>query len=255
MLKIQNISKIFNKGTVNEKVIFDNFNLNVKNGEFVVIIGSNGSGKSTLMNLISGKIKPDAGKIFIGNVDVSNQAEHLRAKQIGRVFQDPLMGTTSDMRIYENLALASKKGNHMGLKWCISRHELSNYEKIVSTLDLGLENNLNAKVGLLSGGQRQALTLLMATFKKPKILLLDEHTSALDPKTAQKVLHQTDNIIKKDNLTTLMITHNMSDAIRFGTRLIMLSGGKIIFDISGKEKEKLTNEILLKKFSEIENCL
>lgn len=255
MLKLENISKVFNKGTVNEKVIFDNFNLNVAKGEFVVIIGSNGAGKSTLMNLIAGKIKPDTGKIIIDGINVSDKSEHIRAKQIGRVFQDPLMGTASDMRIYENLALAGKKGNKLGLKWCISKHELDRYREIVASLGFGLENSLNAKVGLLSGGQRQALTLLMATMKKPKILLLDEHTSALDPKTAQKVLAQTNNIIKKDNLTALMITHNMSDAIKFGTRLIMLSGSKIIFDISHKEKEKLTTEFLLKKFSETENCL
>ncbi len=205
------------------------------------------------MNLIAGRIKPDIGEIFMDGIDITSKPEHIRAKQIGRVFQDPLMGTASDMRIYENLVLASKKGNKIGLKWCIYKHTLGRYKEIISNLDLRLEDRLKTKVGLLSGGQRQALTLLMATIKKPKILLLDEHTSALDPKTAQKVLAETDYIVKRDNLTTLMITHNMSDAIKFGTRLIMISNGKIIFDVSGKEKEGLTTETLLKKFSQAEN--
>lgn len=252
MLKLANVSKVFNGGTVNEKVVFENFNLSVSRGEFVIIIGSNGSGKSTLMNLIAGKIKPDSGKIQIDGMDVSDKPEHIRAKQIGRVFQDPLMGTAANMRIYENLALASKKGRKVGLKWCISKDKLNSYKEILRSLNLGLENSLNSKVELLSGGQRQALTLLMATIKRPKILLLDEHTSALDPKTAKIILAQTDDIVKKSGLTTLMIMHNLPDAIKLGTRLIMLSSGKIVFDVSGKEKENLTAEDLFKKFSQLQ---
>lgn len=255
MLKLQKVSKVFNKNTVNEKVIFDNFDFTIEEGEFVVIIGSNGSGKSTLMNLISGKTAADSGKILIDGVDVSNQVEHVRAKQVGRVFQDPLMGTASNMRIYENLAMASRKGQKFGLKWCISKKDIDRYRDMVKSLGLGLENHLNTKVGLLSGGQRQALTLLMATMQKPRILLLDEHTSALDPKTAGIVLDHTEKIIKENNLTTLMITHNMNDAIRLGTRLVMLSGGKVIFDAKGEEKKSLTSEILLRKFSEVEHCI
>lgn len=251
MLKLENVSKVFNEGTVNEKVIFNNFNLKVSKGEFVVVIGSNGSGKSTLMNLIAGKLKPDTGKILVNGVNMFDKPEHVHAKQIGKVFQDPLMGTVSNMSIYENLALAEKKGKKVGLKKCISKHDLEKYKKIVASLNLGLENNLNNKVGLLSGGQRQALTLLMATMKNPKILLLDEHTSALDPKTAQKVLEQTNKIIKKSNLTTLMITHNMNDAIKFGTRLIMMSKGKIVLDVFGKEKESLSTEFLLNRFASV----
>ena len=255
MLKLINISKTFNKNTVNQKIIFKNFNFSIAKGEFVVIIGSNGSGKSTLMNLISGKLTADEGSIKIDGVDVSNQPEYVRAKQVGRVFQDPLMGTASNMRIYENLAMASRKGKKLGLKWCISKADFEKYKNIVENLGLGLENNLNSKVGLLSGGQRQALTLLMATIQKPKILLLDEHTSALDPKTANLVLTHTKKIVEENNLTTLMITHNMNDAINFGTRLVMLSGGKVIFEASGKEKENLTAEILFKKFSDVEHCI
>ncbi len=255
MLKLINISKAFNKNTVNQKIIFENFNFSIARGEFVVIIGSNGSGKSTLMNLISGKLTADEGSIKIDGVDVSNQPEYIRAKQVGRVFQDPLMGTASNMRIYENLAMASRKGKKLGLKWCISKTDIEKYKNIVENLGLGLENSLNSKVGLLSGGQRQALTLLMATIQKPKILLLDEHTSALDPKTASLVLTHTKKIVEENNLTTLMITHNMNDAINFGTRLVMISGGKVIFEASGKEKENLTAEILFKKFSDIEHCL
>ncbi len=255
MLKLINISKTFNKNTVNQKIIFKNFNFSIAKGEFVVIIGSNGSGKSTLMNLISGKLTADEGSIKIDGVDVSNQPEYIRAKQVGRVFQDPLMGTASNMRIYENLAMASRKGKKLGLKWCISKADFEKYKNIVENLGLGLENNLNSKVGLLSGGQRQALTLLMATIQKPKILLLDEHTSALDPKTANLVLTHTKKVVEENNLTTLMITHNMNDAINFGTRLVMLSGGKVIFEASGKEKENLTAEILFKKFSDVEHCI
>lgn len=255
MLKLTNISKTFNKNTVNQKIIFKNFNFSIARGEFVVIIGSNGSGKSTLMNLISGKLTADEGSIKIDGVDVSNQPEYIRAKQLGRVFQDPLMGTASNMRIYENLAMASRKGKKLGLNWCISKADIEKYKNIVENLGLGLENNLNSKVGLLSGGQRQALTLLMATIQKPKILLLDEHTSALDPKTANLVLTHTKKVVEENNLTTLMITHNMNDAINFGTRLVMLSGGKVIFEARGKEKENLTAEILFKKFSDIEHCL
>ena len=255
MLKMQNISKTFNKNTVNQKIIFDDFNFSIDEGEFVVIIGANGSGKSTLMNLISGKLAADAGTIQIGGVDVSNQPEYVRAKQVGRVFQDPLMGTAADMRIYENLAMASRKGKKLGLKWCISKQDIRKYQNMVKNLGLGLENNLDSKVGLLSGGQRQALTLLMATMQKPKILLLDEHTSALDPKTASLVMTHTKKIVDENNLTTLMITHNMSDAIKFGTRLVMLSGGKVIFEAKGEEKKNLTAEILFKKFSDSSNYI
>lgn len=253
MLKLENVSKVFKCDTVNEKVVLEDFSLSISRGEFVVIIGSNGSGKSTLMNLIAGKIKTDSGKILINGMDVSDKPEHIRAKQIGRVFQDPLMGTASNMRIYENLALASKKGCKVGFKWCISKNDLNSYKEILKSLNLGMENSLDSKVGLLSGGQRQALTLLMATIKRPKVLLLDEHTSALDPKTAKIILAQTNDIVKKSGLTTLMITHNLNDTIKFGTRLIMLSSGKIVFDVSGKEKENLTAEDLFKKFSHLQS--
>lgn len=251
MLKLDNISKTFNKGTANEKVIFNNFNLNISKGEFVVIIGSNGSGKSTLMNMIAGEITTDRGKIIFNGKDITNNPDYMRARYIGRVFQDPLKGTASKMRVYENLALANKKGASMGLKWCIFKNDINKYKKMLSSSKLGLENAINSKVGLLSGGQHQALTLIMATMKKPKLLLLDEHTSALDPKTAHTILNQTNEIIKKDNITTLMITHNLTDAIKYGTRLIMLSGGKIILDVSGKEKEKLLAEDLFRMFIKV----
>lgn len=251
MLKLDSISKTFNIGTVNKKVILNNFNLHISKGEFVVIIGSNGSGKSTLMNLIAGKITADSGKIIFDGKDIANKPEYMRARYIGRVFQDPLKGTASKMRVYENLALANKKGTRMGLKWCISKNDINKYKEMLSSFNLDLENAINSKVGLLSGGQRQALTLIMATMKKPKLLLLDEHTSALDPKTAHTILTQTNDIIKKDNITTLMITHNLTDAIKYGTRLIMLSDGEIILDVSGKEKEELLAEDLFRMFIKV----
>ena len=255
MLELRDVYKTFNKGTVNEKIALNGLNLRLNEGDFCTVIGGNGAGKSTMLNAISGVWPVDKGMIILGDKDVTGYPEYKRAKDIGRVFQDPLMGTASNMRIYENLAMASRKGKKLGLKWCISKTDIEKYKNVVENLGLGLENNLNSKVGLLSGGQRQALTLLMATIQKPKILLLDEHTSALDPKTASLVLAHTKKIVEENNLTTLMITHNMNDAINFGTRLVMLSGGKVIFEASGKEKENLTAEILFKKFSDIEHCI
>lgn len=250
MLKLKNISKTFNKGTINEQVIFNNFNLEIAKGEFVVIIGSNGSGKSTLMNLISGNMFPDKGQIILDEKDVTNLPNHIRAKELGQVFQDPLKGTVSQMTVCENLALADKKCKRIGLRKCITADNIKEYKKLLSSLNL--EDKINVKTGLLSGGQRQSITLLMATKIIPKCLLLDEHTSALDPKTADMVLNYTNNIIKENNLTVLMITHNMHDAIRFGTRLIMLNKGKIVMDIPQEEKLKISHDDLIKEFIKLE---
>lgn len=251
MLEIKNISKTFNPGTVNEKVALDDVSLTLENGDFVTVIGGNGAGKSTLLNAIAGVWPVDCGQIIIDGQDVTKLSEHKRAAFLGRVFQDPMNGTAATMGIEENLALALRRGTLRTLRRGIKSSEREAYRELLSKLGLGLENRLTSKVGLLSGGQRQALTLLMATLKKPKLLLLDEHTAALDPKTAAKVLETTDMIINRDRLTTLMITHNMKDAIVHGNRLIMMMEGKIILDIRGEEKKKLTVEDLLHKFEEV----
>ena len=245
MLEIKNIFKTFNPGTINEKRALNGVSLTLNDGDFVTIIGGNGAGKSTLMNAIAGVFGVDAGSILIDGVDVTNLPEYKRAKYIGRVFQDPMMGTAATMQIEENLALAARRGAKRTLRSGITKAEREKYREQLKILDLGLENRMTAKVGLLSGGQRQALTLLMATLKKPKLLLLDEHTAALDPKTAEKVLDATERIVAKDRLTTVMITHNMRDAIAHGNRLIMMYDGKILIDVSGEEKRSLTVEQLL----------
>ena len=249
MLKITNLQKTFNPGTVNAKTALSGFDLTINEGDFVTVIGGNGAGKSTLLNAIAGVWKPDFGKIEIDGIDVTSMPEHKRAKFLGRVFQDPMKGTAPDMEIAENLSIAARRGTNRCFKWGCTRKEREEYKKILARLELGLEDRLSAKVGLLSGGQRQAVTLLMATLKKPKILLLDEHTAALDPKTAAKVLSLTDEIVRENQLTTLMITHNMHDAIAYGNRLIMLHEGRVIVDISGEEKKKLTVEDLLGMFA------
>lgn len=250
MLKIQNVRKVFNAGTVNEKVALNNLNLELKEGEFVTVIGGNGAGKSTMLNSVAGVFSVDEGKILIDGVDVTHLPEYKRAKFIGRVFQDPMMGTAATMQIEENLALAARRGKPRLLRPGITAKERQNYREQLKILELGLENRMTSKVGLLSGGQRQALTLLMATLQKPKLLLLDEHTAALDPKTAAKVLEATQKIVEKNNLTTMMITHNMRDAITYGNRLIMMYDGKIVVDVSGEEKKNLTVEQLLNLFSQ-----
>lgn len=248
MLEIKNVTKIFNKGTVNEKVALDDFSLTLEDGDFVTVIGGNGSGKSTMMNAIAGVWPVDEGRIVIDGIDVTKLPEHKRAKYLGRVFQDPMTGTAATMGIEENLALAKRRGKSRFLKTGITKKEREEYKELLKSLDLSLEERMTSKVGLLSGGQRQALTLLMATLQKPKVLLLDEHTAALDPKTAAKVLETTEKIVNRDKLTTLMITHNMKDAIVHGNRLIMLKDGHVILDIRGEEKKKLTVEDLLHKF-------
>lgn len=248
MLKIKNVYKTFNPGTINEKKALKGIDLVLNEGDFVTIIGGNGAGKSTMLNMIAGVYPVDSGSITIDDVDVTKLPEHKRAKYIGRVFQDPMNGTAADMQIDENLALAARRGQRRGLKFGVTRRERSEFIQVLESLDLGLETRLTSKVGLLSGGQRQAVTLLMATLKKPKLLLLDEHTAALDPKTAKKVLDLTEKIVARDNLTTIMITHNMKDAIAIGNRLIMMNDGKIIYDVSGEEKKKLTTADLLAKF-------
>lgn len=248
MLEISNLSKTFNKNTINEKIALDHINLTLKEGDFVTVIGGNGAGKSTLLNAICGAWNIDAGKILLDGINITNMADYKRAKFLGRVFQDPMMGTAGEMEIAENLAIANRRSKRRTLRWGTKKQEKANYQMLLAQLDLGLENRLTSKVGLLSGGQRQALTLLMATLQKPKLLLLDEHTAALDPKTAAKVLEITDRIVSEKNLTTIMITHNMKDAIAHGNRLIMMNEGKIIADISGAEKEKLTVEDLLRMF-------
>lgn len=251
MLELKNIYKTFNAGTVNEKQALKGINLTLEDGDFVTVIGGNGAGKSTMLNAIAGVWPVDEGQIIIDGKDVTKLPEHKRAAFLGRVFQDPMNGTAATMGIEENLALALRRGQPRTLRTGIKASEREVYRKLLATLGLGLEERMTSKVGLLSGGQRQALTLLMATLKKPKLLLLDEHTAALDPKTAAKVLETTEMIVNRDHLTTLMITHNMKDAIAHGNRLIMMMEGNIILDIRGEEKKKLTVEDLLHKFEEV----
>ena len=249
MLKLENIRKTFHAGTVNQKIALDGLSLTLNDGDFVTIIGGNGAGKSTLLNTIAGTFPVDSGSITIDGEDITDLPEQKRVRFLGRVFQDPMMGTAADMWIEENMALAAHRGERRGLRWAISPAERENLRRLLSELDLGLEDRLSSKVGLLSGGQRQALTLLMAVMKKPKLLLLDEHTAALAPKTAAKVLALSDRFIEASRLTALMVTHNMKDAIAHGNRLIMMNAGKIVFDISGEEKKRLTVDDLLHAFT------
>ena len=246
---LNNITKVFNAGTVNEKTALYKLCLTLSDGDFVTVIGGNGAGKSTLLNAISGVWQPDSGSIKLDGRELTGMPEYKRAKFLGRVFQDPMMGTAPDMMIEENLALAARRGMRRGLKWGIGRIEREDYRELLRELDLGLEDRLTSKVGLLSGGQRQALTLLMAALKQPQLLLLDEHTAALDPRTAAKVLELSETIITENSLTTLMVTHNMRDAIAHGNRLIMMDQGRIVLDISGEEKKRLTVEDLLSRFA------
>lgn len=251
MLKLDNIHKTFNPGTINEKIALNDVNLTLNEGDFVTVIGGNGAGKSTTLNAIAGVWPIDSGKIYIGGDDVTKLSEHKRAKYLGRVFQDPMTGTATTMSIEENMAIAARRGEKRGLSWGITHQERDTYREMLKTLDLGLEDRLTSKVGLLSGGQRQAITLLMASIKKPKLLLLDEHTAALDPKTAAKVLEISDKIIAENHLTAMMVTHNMKDAIVHGNRLVMMHEGKVILNISGEEKKKLTVEDLLHQFEKV----
>lgn len=249
MLDLINVRKTFNKGTINQRVALDGINLHLEDGDFVTVIGGNGAGKSTMLNAVAGVWPVDDGRIILDGEDITALPDYKRAKYIGRVFQDPMMGTAADMWIEENMALAARRGERRGLSWAISPADRENFRRLLSELDLGLEDRLSSKVGLLSGGQRQALTLLMAVMKKPKVLLLDEHTAALDPKTAAKVLELSDRFVAEGNLTTLMVTHNMKDAIAHGNRLIMMNAGKIVFDVSGEEKKRLTVDDLLHAFT------
>ena len=251
MLEVREVWKTFNACTVNEKQALRGLSLTLSDGDFCTVIGGNGAGKSTLLNAVAGTFPVDAGAITMGGVDVTRLPEHKRATYIGRVFQDPMLGTAPTMQIEENLALAARRGKSRGLRWGITKAEREDYIQRLKILDLGLEERLTSKVGLLSGGQRQALTLLMATLIRPQLLLLDEHTAALDPKTAAKVLEATDRIISQDHLTTLMITHNMRDAIAHGNRLIMMHEGRIILDVSGEDKQKLTVEDLMHEFEKL----
>ncbi len=251
MLEVKEIWKVFNAGTVNEKQALRGVSLTLNDGDFCTVIGGNGAGKSTLLNAVAGTWTVDGGSISIGGVDVTHLPDHKRAPYIGRVFQDPMLGTAPTMQILENLALAARRGQRRGLRWGVTKAEKEQYQEMLKNLDLGLEDRLTSKVGLLSGGQRQALTLLMASLKKPKLLLLDEHTAALDPKTAAKVLELSDRIVAESHLTTMMVTHNMKDAIQHGNRLIMMYDGKIVIDVSGEEKKKLTVPQLLELFSKV----
>ena len=250
-LEIKDVHKVFNRGTINEKVALNGVNLNLNPGDFVTIIGRNGAGKSTTLNAIAGVWPVDAGNIIIDGIDITGLPEHKRAKYLGRVFQDPMTGTAATMDIEENMALAFRRGERRVLRWGITKAEREEYYEKLKTLGLGLEDRMTSKVGLLSGGQRQAITLLMASLKQPKLLLLDEHTAALDPKTAAKVLEISDKIIAENHLTAMMVTHNMRDAIAHGNRLIMMHEGRVIYDVSGEEKQKLQVKDLLAKFEEV----
>ena len=251
MLKLEHLYKTFNPGTINQKVALSDLSLHLNPGDFVTVIGGNGAGKSTMLNAIAGVWAVDSGRIILDGQDVTALPEHKRAKLIGRVFQDPMMGTAPNMQLEENLALAMRRGQRRGLGWGVTKAEREVYREKLKTLNLGLEDRMTVKVGLLSGGQRQALTLLMASLQKPKLLLLDEHTAALDPATAAKVLDLSERIVAESQLTALMITHNMTDAIKHGNRLIMMNEGKIILDISGEEKKQLTKQMLMDKFAEV----
>ncbi len=251
MLKLSHVKKTFNRGTVTEKRALTGVDLTLADGDFVTVIGGNGAGKSTLLNMIAGVYPLDSGTVELDGEDISRLSEPKRAKYLGRVFQDPMRGTAADMQIEENLALAKRRGQRRTLRWGITRAERDEYAELLKKLDLGLETRMQAKVGLLSGGQRQALTLLMATLTNPHVLLLDEHTAALDPKTAAKVLDLTEQIVAERKLTTLMVTHNMNDAIRLGNRLIMMHEGRVIYDVAGDEKRALTVPDLLQKFEEV----
>ena len=251
MLEIKNIYKTFNKGTVNEKKALTGVSFTLNDGDFVTVIGGNGAGKSTTLNAVAGVWPVDSGSIIIDGINVTGLPEHKRAKYLGRVFQDPMTGTAATMEIQENLALAVRRGKRRGLRWGITKKEREQFKELLKQLDLGLEERMTSKVGLLSGGQRQALTLLMATIQKPNLLLLDEHTAALDPKTAAKVLEISEKIIAENHLTCMMVTHNMNDAIAYGNRLIMMNEGKVILDIGEEEKKKLTVEDLLEKFEQV----
>lgn len=253
MLKIEGVYKTFNPGTINEKKALNGINLTLNEGDFVTVIGGNGAGKSTLLNMITGVYPVDCGSIIVDDTDVTKMPEYKRAKFFGRVFQDPMTGTAADMEIEENLALAARRGKPRTLKNGITKKEKAHFKELLKMLDLGLDDRLTSKVGLLSGGQRQAITLLMATMNHPKLLLLDEHTAALDPQTAAKVLKITDELVEKDKITTLMITHNMKDAIRLGNRLIMMNNGRIIYDISGEKKKQLKVSDLLELFNKASN--
>lgn len=249
MLEMRHVTKVFNRGSVDEKVALNDLSLTLRDGDFVTVIGGNGAGKSTMQNAICGTWLPDSGQILLDGIDVTSLPEHKRAKYLGRVYQDPMMGTAAKLQIEENLALASRRGKRRTLRPGIVRSERESYRKQLETLGLGLETRLAAKVGTLSGGQRQALTLLMATLQKPQLLLLDEHTAALDPRTAAKVMELTERIVRENRLTTLMITHNMRDAIQYGNRLVMLHEGRVILDIEGEEKQRLTVPDLLQMFA------
>ena len=251
MLVLKDVHKTFNRGSANEKIALKGITLSVNEGDFITVIGGNGAGKSTMLNMISGAFPVDSGMIKIGGENVTNQPEHIRAKRIGRVFQDPMRGTAGDMWIEENLAIAVRRGKRRGLRWGVTKEERELFKELLSPFDLGLEDRLQTKVSLLSGGQRQALTLLMATLQKPKLLLLDEHTAALDPKTAAKVLELSAQLVQEGRLTTLMITHNMKDAIKYGNRLVMMHEGEIIYDVQGEEKAKLHVADLLEKFETV----
>ena len=251
MLEIRNISKTFNPGTINEKKALSDLSLTLKDGDFVTVIGGNGAGKSTLLNAVAGVWPVDSGSILLDGEDITALPEHKRAKYIGRVFQDPMMGTAPNMQMEENLALALRRGQKRGLRWGVTKAERQVYREKLKTLGLGLEDRMTVKVGLLSGGQRQALTLLMASLRKPKLLLLDEHTAALDPATAAKVLELSDQIVEENGLTARMITHNMTDAIKHGNRLIMMDQGRIILDIEGEDKKHLTKKDLMDKFAQV----
>ena len=251
MLKLSHVKKTFNRGTVTEKRALTGVDLTLADGDFVTVIGGNGAGKSTLLNMIAGVYPLDSGTVELDGEDISRLSEPKRAKYLGRVFQDPMRGTAADMQIEENLALAKRRGQRRTLRWGITRAEREEYAELLKKLDLGLETRMQAKVGLLSGGQRQALTLLMATLTNPRVLLLDEHTAALDPQTAAKVLELTEQIVGERKLTTLMVTHNMNDAIRLGNRLIMMHEGRVIYDVAGDEKRALTVPDLLQKFEEV----
>jgi putative ABC transport system ATP-binding protein len=248
MLRVEGISKTFFAGTVNEKLALKNVSMEMKTGDFITVIGGNGAGKSTLLNSIAGVFNVDGGKICLDDIDVTHMPEHKRAAYIGRVFQDPMMGTASGMMVEENLAIAARRGKKLSLRWGFRDEEFIEFKQKIANLNLGLEDRMKSRMGTLSGGQRQAITLLMATLRKPKLLLLDEHTAALDPKTAEKVLELTKRIVDENGLTTIMITHNMREALRFGNRLLMLNDGEILLDIHGEEKSKMTVHDLLEAF-------